>query len=168
MVCSLDMPNPRKPSYLDFDSASYPWKPDIDYKKHPEKYRVGKGEQGVLICEPYKSEIGRHWRFRTPEIATQSSQTIFAMFLQYLSSGDFVGADMARKYLQMGYTRARRYANYKGGRKYDREKDYEQLERGTGSEEKARAAEIFYRSYKKAEADPVYAKMKKDWKQTRG
>ncbi|MFF5380932.1 DUF4385 family protein [Pedobacter suwonensis] len=27
---------------------------------------------------------------------------------------------MARKYLQMGYTRARRYANYKGGKKYDK------------------------------------------------
>ena len=25
---------------------------------------------------------------------------------------------MARKFLQMGFTRARRYANYKGGKKY--------------------------------------------------
>ncbi len=25
---------------------------------------------------------------------------------------------MARKFLQMGYTRARRYANYRGGKKY--------------------------------------------------
>ena len=30
-----------------------------------------------------------------------------------------MGADMARKFLQMGYTRARRYANHRGGRKYD-------------------------------------------------
>lgn len=41
----------------------------IDFRKHPEKYRVGKGEQGVLLVEPYKSEILPHWRFRTPEIA---------------------------------------------------------------------------------------------------
>ena len=41
------------------------------------------------------------------------------MFLAYLRQGDFVGADMARKFLQMGFTRARRYTNYKGGRKYD-------------------------------------------------
>ena len=27
--------------------------------------------------------------------------------------------DMARKFLQMGYTRAMRYAKHKGGRKYD-------------------------------------------------
>jgi len=39
-------------------------------------------------------------------------------FEAYLA-GDFVGADMARKFLQMGYSRSRRDANYKGGRKYD-------------------------------------------------
>ena len=40
------------------------------------------------------------------------------MFLRYKARGDFVGMDMARKFLQMGYTRSRRYANHKGGRKY--------------------------------------------------
>jgi hypothetical protein len=29
----------------------------IDFREHPELYRVGKGEQGVLPVEPYKSEI---------------------------------------------------------------------------------------------------------------
>lgn len=45
-----------------------------DFRKHPEKYRVGRGEQGVLVVEPYKSEIVQHWRFKTPEIATTSSE----------------------------------------------------------------------------------------------
>jgi hypothetical protein len=40
------------------------------------------------------------------------------MFLDYLDKDDFVGADMARKFIQMGYTRSRRYANHKSGRKY--------------------------------------------------
>ena len=40
------------------------------------------------------------------------------MFLNYRAEDDFVGMDMARKFLQMGYTRARRYANHKSGRKY--------------------------------------------------
>ena len=31
---------------------------------------------------------------------------------------DFVGADMSRKFVQMGMTRAKRYANHRGGRKY--------------------------------------------------
>lgn len=158
----------KKPSYLNFDIDSYPWKPDIDYRQFPEKYKVGKGEQGVLICQPYKAEIGQHWRFKSPEIAEASSRKIFAMFRAYLKANDFVGADMARKYLQMGYTRARRYANYKGGKKYDKDKDYQPLERGKGTEEKAAAAAIFYKVYKEAEADPLYAAMKKDWKKARG
>jgi len=157
-----------RPSYLDFDRDSYPWKPDIDYRKYPENYRVGKGEQGVLVCQPYKSEIGKHWRFKTPEIATQSSQTIYSLFENFLKENDFVGADMARKYLQMGYTRARRYANYKGGKKYDKTLDYKPLKRGTGSEEKAQSAAIFYAAYKRAQAHPIYAQLKRDWKKKFG
>lgn len=162
------MTSQRKPSYLDFEIDSYPWKPDIDYRKYPEKYRVGKGEQGVLICEPYKSEIGQHWRFRTPEIAMESSSKIFEMFNNFIKENDFVGADMARKYLQMGYTRAKRYANYKAGKKYDKKNDYKQLERGTGSDEKAKSAAIFYALYKMAEANPIYKKLKTDWKKEKG
>ncbi len=29
----------------------------IDYRKNPEMYIIGRGEQGVLLVEPYKSEI---------------------------------------------------------------------------------------------------------------
>jgi len=70
-------------------------------KTNPKNTGFGKGEQGVLICEPYKSEIGQFWRFRTPEVAKESSEKIFNMFSNYLQANDFVGADMARKYLQM-------------------------------------------------------------------
>lgn len=158
----------QKPSYLNFDKNDYPWKPDIDYRSKPDEYRVDKGEQGVLICEPYKSEIGQHWRFKTEAIAEESSEKIFNLFEDYLKADDFVGADMARKYLQMGYTRARRYANYKGGKKYDKEDDYALLERGTGDREKAAAAEVFYKRWKQAEANVQYGSMKKQWKDERG
>jgi hypothetical protein len=158
----------NKPSYLNFDNAAYPWKPDINYSAEPEKYRVGKGEQGVLICEPYKSEIGQYWRFKTRGIAKESSEKIYHLFLNYLKENDFVGADMARKFLQMGYTRARRYANYKGGKKYDEQNNYAQLERGTGEDEKAKAAEVFYKLYKQAEANPQYKTMKTEWKKNKG
>lgn len=158
----------RKPSYLDFNINTYAWKPDIDYLQHPEQYKVGKGEQGVLICQPYKSDIGQHWRFKTEAVAKESSKLIYAMFESYLEKNDFVGADMARKYLQMGYTRARRYANYKGGRKYNKQDEYALLDRGTGDPEKAKSANIFYESWKRAEGNPIYAAMKKDWKHARG
>ena len=162
------MAKPRKPSYLHFEKATYPWKAEVDYRAHPERYRVGKGEQGVLICEPYKSELVPHWRFKTPEIARESSQIIFGMFEAYLGVGDFVGADMARKFLQMGYTRARRYANYKGGRKYDTEHAYALNEKGTGDATKAESARIFYEQWKRAEAHTEYAALKKTWKEQYG
>jgi hypothetical protein len=91
----------------------------VDHRAHPEAYRVGRGEQGVFGVEPYKSELLPLWRFATPELARESSVALRKAFDAYLADGDVVGADMARKYLQMGYTRARRYARHRGGRKYD-------------------------------------------------
>ena len=92
---------------------------NIDFRKNPEWYRTGRGEQGVLLVEPYKAEILPHWRFKTPAIAKKSATKIYSLFLSYKKQQDFVGMDMARKFLQMGYTRSRRYANHKSGKKYD-------------------------------------------------
>jgi hypothetical protein len=91
----------------------------MDARQHPESYRVGRGEQGVLTVEPYKSELLPLWRFKTPDLARESAAAITERFHAYLEDDDFVGADMARKFLQMGFTRARRYANHPGGKKYD-------------------------------------------------
>ncbi|RYE06046.1 MAG: DUF4385 domain-containing protein [Rickettsiaceae bacterium] len=155
------------PSYLNFDKTKYKWKNDIDYRQHPEEYKVGKGEQGVLLCQPYKGEILPFWRFKDRVIALESSKTIYQMFLDYLDQKDFVGADMARKFLQMGFTRARRYTNYKGGRKYN-PGDYALLEKGTGDPEKAVSADIFFHKWKEAEANEQYINMKLEWKKKYG
>lgn len=149
-----------------FDGRTYAWRAGVDYRAHPEEYRVGRGEQGVLICEPYKGEILPHWRFKTPDDARESSLAITGLFRDYLHRGDFVGADMARKFLQMGFTRARRYTNFKGGRKYAA--DGTVLERGTGDPEKAESAAIFFDAWKAAEADPAYAARKVAWRRERG
>jgi len=93
---------------LDYDN--------IHFRKRPDLYRIGKGEQGVLLVEPYKSELLPHWRFKTPDIARESSEKIYTLFADYKAAGDFVGMDMARKFLPMGWTRARRYANHKSGK----------------------------------------------------
>lgn len=82
---------------------------DIDYRKHPELYAVGRGEEGVLTVQPYKSELLPLWRFKTVEIARASAKAIEAKFEEYRRAGDFVGMDMARKYLMMGVTRSKRY-----------------------------------------------------------
>ncbi|GAA2741106.1 hypothetical protein GCM10009868_05900 [Terrabacter aerolatus] len=91
----------------------------LDLRAQPELYRVGRGEQGVLRVQPYKDELLPLWRFRTPDVARESASALRERFDAYVAAGDLVGADMARKFLQMGYTRSRRYANHAGGRKYD-------------------------------------------------
>lgn len=131
----------------------------IDFRKHPELYRIGRGEQGVLLVEPYKSEILPHWRFKTPALARRSANKIYRMFLAYKAQGDFVGMDMARKFLQMGYTRSRRYANHKSGRKYVEGKK-EQLPREEDAL-KAKSATIFQEKWKLAREDKEYLQMKK-------
>ena len=169
-------------SYYDQDFTK------IDFRENPHLYRIGKGEQGVLSVEPYKSEILPHWRFRTPELAQQSADKIYQLFLNYLDEGDFVGADMARKFLQMGYTRSRRYANHKSGRKYSTQtksdapevenvpnyKDSRNREHYIKTRtkeilppdpdpEKAKSAEIFYEKYQLAKNNATYQAMKTDW-----
>lgn len=125
----------------------------INFREHPELYRVGKGEQGVLLVEPYKSEILPHWRFKTPEIARISADKIYQLFQDYKAQDDFVGMDMARKFLQMGYTRSRRYANHKSGRKYASDKTVLPREEDPI---KAESAKIFYEKWQLAKLDPDY------------
>ena len=81
---------------------------DLDYKKlnftdteTRELYRIGRGEQGVLLVRPYTNIICNHWRFKTPREAIISSNKIFAMYLDYRDEGDFIGMDMCRKFLEM-------------------------------------------------------------------
>lgn len=158
---------------------------NTDFRIHPELYRIGVGEQGVLLVEPYKSEILPFWKFKNEEFAKHSAEKIFDIFENYLQNNDFVGADMARKFLQMGFTRARRYANHKGGRKYEKgdknntegllypysqgssDKGNPQLPQQIDAltNEKARAAEIFKQYWFKAKDYPKYLKMKIEFRE---
>jgi hypothetical protein len=131
------------------------------------------------MVEPYKSEILPHWRFKTPEIAQVSSKAIYGLFLAYKRKKDFVGMDMARKFLQMGYTRACRYANHASGKKYEKNPQKEQTkemekdarhkvrpqEADWKTSEKAEAARIFYGVYVRAREDPAYKKMREAHKE---
>ncbi|MER7072223.1 DUF4385 domain-containing protein [Terrabacter sp. NPDC000476] len=139
----------------------------LDLRAHPELYRVGRGEQGVLRVQPYKDELLPLWRFRRPDVARESAAAIRARFDAYLAAGDLVGADMARKFLQMGFTRARRYANHPGGRKYDGPvpagrrgqsgaHGRRELPRGTQDEEKAEAAAVFKQAWDDVEQVTAY------------
>jgi len=138
--------------------------PTIDFRKHPELYKVGRGEQGVLMCQPFKAELLPLWRFKTEADAKKSAEAITARWRQYMNDDEFPGADLARKYLQMGFTRARRYARHKGGRKYDKATGEELPVDVVEDAEKNAAAAVFKVAWDAVEADTAYADRKAAWK----
>ena len=127
-------------------------------------YRIGRGEQGVLLVRPYTEQICKHWRFKNVPTATQSSHKIYEMFCNYRRQKDFIGMDMARKFLEMGFTRARRYANHKTGRKYSVSKEVLPQENDALTSEKALAAQVFKKVRDLAAYDPEYQMMRKQWR----
>ncbi|ECT8362127.1 DUF4385 domain-containing protein [Salmonella enterica subsp. houtenae] len=129
----------------------------IDFRQQPELYQVGRGEQGVLLVEPYKSEILPCWRYKDEASAMKSAEQIYQLFEAYRQQDDFVGMDMARKFIQMGYTRSRRYANYKGGKKYAEDGS---LNTRGNDPIKAAAATVFKGWWDKIRQDEDYLKRK--------
>ena len=141
----------------------------IDYKNilfvpNDSRYRIGRGEQGVLLIRPYTEDICQHWRFKTIQEARRSSHLIYVMYMVYRENRDFVGMDMCRKFLEMGFTRARRYANHADGKKYDAEGNVKPQEPDAMTSEKAISARIFKQMRDEVAHDPVYQSMRKEWR----
>ena len=141
----------------------------LDYKNtlfepNDSRYRIGRGEQGVLLVRPYTDDICKHWRFRTPRIAEESAKTIYNMYNDYKDKSDFVGMDMCRKFLEMGFTRARRYANHKDGNKYNPDGTVKPQEPDALTSNKAQSAKIFRYYRNTLTKDPVYITMRKTWR----
>ena len=144
---------------------------ELDYKRLDftdeetrKLYRIGRGEQGVLLVRPYTDDICSHWRFKTPEIALESAHAIFDMYLDYLEEKDFIGMDMCRKFLEMGFTRARRYANHNSGRKYDSEGNVRPQEPDHATSKYAKSATIFKRVRDMVAKSDIYVTMRKRWR----
>ena len=136
---------------------------NILFKPNDTRYRIGRGEQGVLLVRPYTNDICKYWKFKTPYIAQQSAQKIFDLYLDYRCNKDFVGMDMCRKFLEMGFTRARRYANHKDGKKYKNGKILPQ-EKDALTSQKAISARIF-KSYRDlCTQDEYYIQLRKKWR----
>ena len=141
----------------------------LDYKNtlfrpNDRRYRIGRGEQGVLLVRPYTDVICKHWRFKTLKEAMVSSQKIFDMYLDYRIQKDFVGMDMCRKFLEMGFTRARRYANHKDGKKYGKDGKVLPQEKDWATSEKAKAAKRFKDFRDLVTQDEFYISMRKEWR----
>ena len=138
---------------------------DFSIEENRKLYRIGRGEQGVLLVRPYTNDICAHWRFKEPEIAIESSNHIFGMYLDYRDAKDFIGMDMARKFLEMGFTRARRYANHNSGRKYKKgTKQILPQEEDHATSKYAQSAKIFKRVRDIVAKSDDYVKMRKEWR----
>ena len=141
----------------------------LDYKNtlfrpNDRRYRIGRGEQGVLLVRPYTDVICKHWRFKTLKEAKVSSQKILNIFLYFRAKRDFIGMDMARKFLEMGFTRARRYANHNSGRKYDKNGYVIPQEVDALTCEKAQSAKIHKHARDRITNDEIYKTMRKEWR----
>ena len=139
---------------------------NIDFKdeRNRKLYRIGRGEQGVLLVRPYTDDICRFWRFKTPEIAKKSAAKIYEMYLIYRDKKDFIGMDMCRKFLEMGFTRARRYANHNSGKKYDSEGNVRPQEPDHATSKYAKSATIFKKVRDIVAKNETYVKMRKQWR----
>ena len=145
---------------------------DLDYKSLDftdeeirKLYRIGRGEQGVLLVRPYTNAICSHWRFKTPQEAVVSSNKIYAMYLDYKDEKDFIGMDMCRKFLEMGFTRARRYANHNSGRKYKKgTKEVLPQEEDHATSKYAQSAGIFKKVRDVVAKSEIYVTMRKQWR----
>ena len=150
---------------VEFDYKLDYTKINFKNKVNRKLYRIGRGEQGVLLVRPYTNYICKYWRFKTPLDALKSSQKIFDMYLDYRIQKDFVGMDMCRKFLEMGFTRARRYANHKSGRKYYKNGKILPQEKDWATNRYAIAAKIFKKKRDRVAKDLIYKKYRKDWRE---
>ena len=139
---------------------------ELDFKDEGTRklYRIGRGEQGVLLVRPYTNDICAHWRFKTPAEAVESANHIFGMYLDYRDEKDFIGMDMARKFLEMGWTRSRRYANHHTGKKYDDKGNVRPQEPDHDTCKYAESAKIFKRVRDIVAKSEQYVRMRKQWR----
>ena len=144
---------------------------ELDYKRLDftdeetrKLYRIGRGEQGVLLVRPYTNDICAHWRFVNETALTN-------LLIKYTKCSVTTSPDRIslvwtwlRKFLEMGFTRARRYANHPSGKKYDAEGNCTPQSADHLTCEKARSATIFKKKRDLAAKDPIYIEMRKSWR----
>ena len=73
--------------------------------------------------------------------------------------------DMCSKFLEMGFTRARRYANHNSGRKYKKgTKELLPQEEDHASSKYAESARVFKKVRDIVAKSDVYVRMRKEWR----
>jgi len=60
------------------------------FKPNDKRYRIGRGEQGVLLVRPYTDDICKYWRFKNIEQSLISSNRILGLYHEYKNKRDFI------------------------------------------------------------------------------
>ena len=155
----------------DVDEVEYGPEYDLDFREHPERYRHTPDERGAFKIEPYKSELLPLWGVATLDDAEEGAAAIHERYREYREADEFVGMDMARKYLQMGWTRAMRYAKYPGGKKYERDDDSDRVEREPQEwydPEKREIALVYREHLDRVREDDAYERAKREHRERHG
>jgi hypothetical protein len=134
---------------------------DVNFREHPEAYEIGRGEEGAFKVQPYKDELLDLWTIKTLDDAERAAERIYEQFEEYKRNDEFPGMDMARKYLQMGWTRSLRYAKYPGGRKYDDGTEREPQE--WYDEEKYDISQVYREYLDRVRNDETYQRRREQW-----
>jgi len=91
--------------FIDIYNKTNKWKHDINYSVFPLIYEVTEDCGGMYTCEPYKTKLLEVWRFSNIKVSKLSAKAIIEIFEEYVANNDFVGADLAKKYLRAGSTK---------------------------------------------------------------
>jgi hypothetical protein len=135
---------------------------DVNFREHPEAYEIGRGEEGAFKVQPYKDELLDLWTIKTLDDAERAAERIYEQFEEYKRNDEFPGMDMARKYLQMGWTRSLRYAKYPGGRKHD-DDGTEREPQQWYDEEKYDISQVYREYLDRVRDDDTYQQRRDRW-----
>ena len=72
---------------------------DFSIEENRKLYRIGRGEQGVLLVRPYTNDICTHWRFKTPDEAVRSSNKIPLLLIVTKHGVDFISRFASHRFI---------------------------------------------------------------------
>ena len=74
----------------------------INYYKNPEYYVYTKYDNDTHLIQPYNKIITPLYNIDNNKEANYSCLQIFNLFNNYITNNDFIGADVCRKFIQLG------------------------------------------------------------------
>ncbi len=124
-------------------------------------YRIRGRGTGHMSIEPYRSHLNCMWRFQTVAQARQSANDLWNRFLDYKEHEDFIGMDMALKFIQMGMMCAQQIEDLRHGSTRDAEEALGEISpEHKRAELTSEAALIFKAAFDKIRHHPGYLESK--------